>query len=266
MFPINTRSLTVDTGLFRAERHSNVVCPLHLHYSMEIVFVNHGEIVMNVNGSDRRIKAGEATLILPFEQHSFATPSASECFVIEFSPEKTLEFYDEVKGKSLVTEVFSPSIDTAKLCDRILPNIFLNELNSKAVLYPLCLDILAKCEFCESGKVPDKIFIEAIKYIQQNYESNNVTLKATAKALGVHNVYLSRVFSQNADISFTAYVNLIRCTAAAEKIRKDAEATLSEIAFSCGFGSIRSFNREFLSTFGITPKEYRNRYRKENQK
>lgn len=257
MFPLNTRSLGVNARHFRAERHRNVVCPLHLHYNMEIIFVNRGEIVMNVNGNDRRIKQGDATFILPFEQHSFATPTSSECYVIEFSPEIVAEFYDEVKGKSLITEVFTPSFDTAKFCDRILPEEFLNDINNKAVLYPLCFEILSKCEFGESGKIPDKIFIEAIKYIQQNFEVGDVTLKATAKALGVHNVYLSRIFSQNADLSFTAYVNLIRCTSAAEKIRREPEMSLSEIAFDCGFGSIRSFNREFLDTFKITPKEYR---------
>lgn len=257
MFPINTESLMVNTKFFKAERHSNVVCPLHLHYSCEIVFVNQGEIIMNVNGSDRKIKEGEATLILPFEQHSFTTPYASECFVIEFSPEIVAEFYDEVKGKSLLTDVFTLSADTAQFCNRILPEVFLNDINSKAVLYPLCFEILSKCEFCENRKMPDKIFIEAVKYILQNYESGNVTLSETATALGVHSVYLSRIFSQNADISFTTYVNLIRCTAAAEKIRKEPELNLSEVAFSCGFGSIRSFNRVFLNNFGITPNEYR---------
>ena len=67
------------------------------------------------------------------------------------------------------------------------------------------------------------------------------------------------MFTKNCEMSFTRYVNLLRCTYAAERIRGEKERTLSEIAYEVGFGSIRNFNRAFFSCFGMTPKDYRHR-------
>jgi AraC-like DNA-binding protein len=134
----------------------------------------------------------------------------------------------------------------------------------KSVLYPICNEILNRCEFGSSGKVPDKTFIEAIRYLQQNFTSEGLTLTSTATALGIHSVYLSRLFAKNSGMSFTKYVNLMRCTHAAERIRNERDLSLSQIAYESGFGSIRSFNREFINHFVVTPKEYRNNLKKQD--
>jgi hypothetical protein len=89
---------------------------------MEVVYVSDGEVVMNVNGKDRVIPEGNATLILPFEQHSFHTAKNSHCLVIEFSPEIILDFYDMIKEKLLLTEVFKIDKNIIDLCSNILPN------------------------------------------------------------------------------------------------------------------------------------------------
>ncbi len=257
MFIFSVDSLKVRSSFFKAEKHLDVQCPMHIHYSMELVFVSRGELIMNVSGKDRTLTAGKATLMFPFEQHSFYTPKGSSCLVIEFSPEIVSDFYDRVKDKQLLTEVFEIDERVVSFCDGILPDDFEDSVGCRAALYPLCGEMLRSCDFVPSGRTPDKTFIEAVRYIQQNFTSDAVTLTETAKALGIHSVYLSRLFMKNSGMSFTKYVNLIRCAYAAERIRREKEMTLSEIAYDSGFGSIRSFNREFLRCFGVTPKEYR---------
>ncbi len=257
MFIFSVDSLKVCSNFFKAEKHLDVQCPMHIHYSMELVYVNEGKLIMNVSGKDRILTAGTATLMFPFEQHSFYTPKSSDCLVVEFSPETVSDFYDEIKGKALLSEVFKIDERIISFCDEILPDDFENSVKCKAMLYPLCSEMLKECKFTRSGRAPDKTFIEAVKYIQENFTSDSTTLTETAKALGIHSVYLSRLFAKNSGMSFTKYVNLIRIAHAAERIRREKETTLSEIAYDSGFGSIRSFNREFLSHLGVTPKEYR---------
>lgn len=248
---------TLSESFFKSSEHNDVQCALHVHYSIEVVFVSGGELIMNVNGTDRVIRKGEATLILPFEPHSFFTPSHSVCLVTEFSPELTNEFYSAIKGKLLLTEVFPLDGEFISLLKKLSERKETNALSVKAALYPLCLSILESVRFKDGGKNIDHTFIEAIKYIYEHYTEDALDLGELSKAIGVHPVYLSRMFSSNAGMGFLKYLSLLRTGKAADRLLIEPEATISEIALGCGFGSIRTFNRQFCDIFGTTPKEYR---------
>ena len=132
------------------------------------------------------------------------------------------------------------------------------ELQVKAVLYPLCEEFWSKCNFEQTQNPGSKaVFTEALKYISANFRSNDISLAAVAKALGIHPVYLSRVFHQSCGVHYTKYVNMLRCFYAIRMLRDYPERTISEIALESGFGSIRSFNREFQSVYGMNPQEKR---------
>lgn len=248
---------TLSENFFKSASHTDVQCALHVHYSMEVVYVNGGELVMNVNGIDRVIGSGEATLILPFEPHSFLTPTHSTCLVTEFSPELTKEFYCAVKGKLLSTEVFGLKGEFINLLEKLSDIADPDILSVKAALYPLCMNILEAGKFNDGGKTLDSTFIEAIKYIYEHYTEEELDLIGLSKSIGVHPVYLSRMFGSNAGMGFSKYLSLLRTSKAAERLLKEPKATISEIALDCGFGSIRSFNRQFYDIFGLTPTEYR---------
>jgi len=99
--------------------------------------------------------------------------------------------------------------------------------------------------------------LEIIKYINEHYAEEELELTSVAKAIGIHHVYLSRMFSDNAGMGFLKYLSLLKVGKAAEKLLSEPEKNISEIALSCGFGSIRSFNRQFYDIFGTTPTEHR---------
>ncbi len=249
-------------NFFRVQKIARVQCPMHTHFHPELVFVSGGRLIMNVNGTDRVISAGQATFILPFEQHSFHTPEDSDCVVIEFAPSLVEEFYSDIKNKLLVNEVFELSEKDVAFCGSLSegnPNL----LTIKAALYPLCYKINQACRFSPGGRAPDETFIKAVKHLSENFRNETLSLTETAKALGIHHVYLSRIFARNAGISFTKYLALLRCSKAAKTIISEPDKNISEIAFECGFGSIRSFNRQFFETFGSTPTEYRPKSLKE---
>ncbi len=256
MYLFNVGRDTLSESFFNCAEHTDVQCAMHVHFSIEVVYVNGGELVMNVNGSDRIINAGEATLILPFEPHSFLTKSHSVCLVTEFSPELTKEFYSAVKGRLISTEVFSLDGEFIDLLKKLSGVAEPDLLSVKAALYPLCFKLLEVCRFKGGGKKLDSTFLEVVKYINEHY-TEELELTTVAKAIGVHHVYLSRMFSDNAGMGFLKYLSLLKVGKAAEKLLSEPEKNISEIALSCGFGSIRSFNRQFYDIFGTTPTEYR---------
>lgn len=278
MYIFNVKDACFGTTDFEAEKHINVECRLHLHYSLEIVYVKDGMLKMNVSGCTRVIKKGEATLIMPFEKHSFETPEYSECYVIIFSPEIMLDFISEIKNKAISPEnyVFTPDERVIEYFEKALEESFVYEeeayvakesqyatcdsFRAKSILYSLCWQIRDKCEFIPAAKPLhfDKAFIEAISYISNNI-SADLSLYSVAKVLGVHHVYLSRIFKQNCGMGFTEYVNTLRCNYSARLLRNQTlcDMTIAEIAYEAGFGSIRNFNRKFKDVYGTTPCVFR---------
>ncbi len=246
---------------FEAARHKDVVCPLHLHYRMEIVCVKSGEVIMRVGDSIRKIGAGECTFILPFETHSFDTPVSSECFVIIFSPDLVSDVHSLMLGKTAAKgkDVCKLSEEVFTICDNNLPTGIstADSINARAILYPMISEVLTKCTFVPSGKnYEGTVFLEAVCYICENFRNEDVSLSSVASVLGVHKVYLSRTFREHAEISYTKYVNYVRSSYAATLLSEARNKSISEVAFEAGFGSIRNFNREFKAFYGIPPENY----------
>ena len=266
MYLVDIENVNFEKNYFTAERHTDVSCPVHLHYAMEIVCATHGVVEMTVNGSKHAIHAGECILILPFDAHSFETPCASECFVLVFSPELTPDAYALLRDKTAREPICTPNAAVFAMCDEYLPvnTPPTDAIRIRAVLYPLLAEILSKCEFVPAKRQYEgSVFLDAIRYISRNFRTKDVSLTATAAALGVHRVYLSRTFRESCGMQYTKYVNSVRASYAARLLREQAEKSISEIAYEAGFGSIRSFNREFKELYGVCPAEFLQQVQKE---
>ena len=130
-----------------------------------------------------------------------------------------------------------------------------NTLLQKAILYPIIYSVFASNRNDFEQKSSGKIFQDALNYISENY-SSEITLNTAAKAIGCSYSYLSRVFAQSTNISFTEYLNRYRILKSITPL-KGSDVTVTEIAFECGFSTLRSYNREFKKYLKVTPKEYR---------
>ena len=88
-------------------------------------------------------------------------------------------------------------------------------------------------------------------YIEEHY-AEDITLSTLAESLSYEYHYLSRVLRKNFHIPFRTLLNQCRCDRAKEMITS-TDLPLSVIANTCGFQSIRSFNRVFSEVTGATP-------------
>ena len=57
--------------------------------------------------------------------------------------------------------------------------------------------------------------------------------------------------------TFHEYLNTLRLTRAAERLCREPEKNVLEIALDCGFPTVTYFNRLFLRQFGKSPTAYR---------
>jgi len=101
---------------------------------------------------------------------------------------------------------------------------------------------------------------KAIDYIHNNYEKP-IRIADVAKAAFVSKVHISRIFSSEIGVTVAKYVAMVRTDVAKNKLL-NTNQDIADIALSCGFPRQETFSRSFRNVVGITPREYRKRYRK----
>ena len=260
MYTISIDDITTTKNTFRFNRYENVSCPLHAHYSIEIVVITDGNLQVSDGINNYTMNKGDAILFLPFDKHAFATPTYSSCFVIEYSPQFVPEFAILISDKKVSTPICKLTEQTFNFCDGFLPlNTYsfpdLSKIQIKTLLYPLCNELSEKLTYTKCERKFDAPFIDAINYVLKNALTGDVSLSTVAKKIGVHPAYLSRVFKDISGMTFTNCVNIVKCSHALTLIKDKTNDTIAEIAYKSGFGSIRNFNREFKKIYKVTPKE-----------
>ena len=96
-------------------------------------------------------------------------------------------------------------------------------------------------------------------YINKHYREK-IYLETIAELLGISPTYLSRLFKKENGDSIQDYINQVRIDRAANMLIY-SDATLPAIAAYVHFPSQSYFGRVFLKLKGMTPKQYRDRYR-----
>ena len=96
---------------------------------------------------------------------------------------------------------------------------------------------------------------KALEYIHHNYVYD-IHITDIAEHVGVDRTYLYRLFCAEKNLSPKQYLIRYRLHIAA-RLLKETDYTVTEIAYSCGFGDAPSFSRHFHSRFRMTPTAYR---------
>ncbi len=102
---------------------------------------------------------------------------------------------------------------------------------------------------------------KALSFIDENYASE-ISRESLASSLAMHPDTLGRYFKQSTGKKISEYVNERRIRDVAERLERDPQANVIDIAFSAGFESLATFNRAFHRVMRLTPTEYRERMKK----
>lgn len=92
------------------------------------------------------------------------------------------------------------------------------------------------------------------KYIRENF-SEDLSLAHLSRVFSMTPTYLSRFFKKSTGISLNEYINIVRITEA-EKLLKNPDVTITQVAFACGFNDSNYFSSVFKKAKGITPKKF----------
>lgn len=246
----------------------------HLHRQVELVFVLEGQLLATVNGKDFCLHQEEGILIFPNRLHAFSTPAKSRILICIF--EET--FCPDYRAWFQKSEPENPSFSLSELSahsrtalgeilsltadfdlNRKIP--FQPRSYAKAYLSLLLTDFSVlfskEASSGSASRVSPDLALEQqlLLYIESHY-TENISLKLLAHTFGISTFQISRIFSSRLHTSLPRYINAKRLEHAKDLLAHSGQS-VTQIALDAGFGSTRTFFREFHHAFGISPGEYR---------
>ncbi|MFA9398298.1 MAG: response regulator [Clostridiaceae bacterium] len=100
-----------------------------------------------------------------------------------------------------------------------------------------------------------KIAKEAIKYINNNFNDNSITVSNVAKSQYINETYLRSMFKKEIGMTVSEYINKIRMEKSKELLSENIYK-LAEISYMVGFNDPGYFSKSFKKHFGISPSKF----------
>lgn len=95
----------------------------------------------------------------------------------------------------------------------------------------------------------------ALKYIDENYASESISVAHLASLCGVSEPYLRRLFCTAFSSSPAVYMRNMRIKHA-KRLLRSGEYSVTDVALLSGFSDAAYFSREFKRSVGMSPSEY----------
>ncbi len=94
-----------------------------------------------------------------------------------------------------------------------------------------------------------------LSYCEQHF-LEEISLESMAKELFLGKFYISHLFNNQLNTSFSNYINALRIEKAV-KLLTATKLSITDVCFSSGFTCTRTFNRVFVKRIGVPPRKYR---------
>ena len=244
---------------------SSVEKHFHIHY--ELVYVLEGEICVYADGKEYPLTEGDAILLSPLSLHAYQCTTPSLVFSAVF-PDSLAKAYAEKHREETPSEpTFAlPPTLRAYIHDEFFRTVPRNFGTSTGVLpkpsNESLIQLFRAASTCverfasyERRPQTELLLLRIVDYVKKSYLAD-VSLVTLAQDLGYAHEHISRVLSKTLGVNFKTFVNRYRCEFATT-LFSNKKLSMSQISDSCGFQSIRSFNRDFLAIYGRTPSDWR---------
>lgn len=102
-----------------------------------------------------------------------------------------------------------------------------------------------------------------INYIKNNVKNPGLCLSMIATHLGLTERMVQYILSSE-NLKFHQLLSSERCAFLASKIRNDVYSDVHVCIFESGFDSVNTANRQFKKIYGLTPRQYQQKIKKES--
>lgn len=229
----------------------------HYHSDYELVYINKGNATVAINENFFNLNSKDCVFIYSNDIH-FIQSSETTVITVLKAEKKYLD--NIFASKKLLSPIVSKTSDIESVLNSIRLELNSHVDNNDAMADSISTQLFIKLLRNEgttifesiSSKKPDtsELYREICEKISNEY--NTITFEDAAKYMHFSEPYFSKIFHKLFGMTFTQYLNTVRIAAAIEKIKK-GNLSITEISASCGFNTIRNFNRVFKNFTGYTP-------------
>lgn len=248
----------------------------HFHFSCEMIYVEEGFLVMNVEGVSTLLSDHQLLIISSLENHTLEKVS-SDCirYIFRFSSDF---LFESVKDPSLIiifnrssalcVPMFSIPTDKQYTIKELF-SLLLIEFRNKEYFYKNRCSVLLSAILITLYRLNPSMFnksnnplvkkIYGIQmYLNNNYQKN-ITLKDLSSLFSISKSYLEHSFVDITGLSVKQYVKKTRLTNA-KKLLCSSDYNVSTISDMIGFYDSNYFIKQFKKSENITPLQYRKQY------
>lgn len=253
-----------DYSEIRFFKTDNPAAPPHAHAAIEIVMALRGGFSAFIRDKSYEVAPGDFILVPPYSEHSFSCAEEdidAYVFIIPVSlyPELNL-FFSSVPQAHVVRAARWKNSNIYRLAEEMFTQkAQMSPLTQKYTIGLITSQIIDQMEFSAASQSEASFTERCLQYCQEHYKEP-ITLKQMAKDMHISYTYASYLFNNILQQNFCTYVNKLRIADALSMIA-DTDASISDIAFQCGFSCIRTFNQAFTKQVGISPTQLRKKIR-----
>ncbi|MCI8360601.1 MAG: AraC family transcriptional regulator [Clostridiales bacterium] len=251
-----------DNAFYCLPFSNNMVDP-HFHSNLELAYVHKGEIEVTVNEEKMLLTPGCAAVANSFDVHAYRTPdgSASEITVLLIPIDMVSQFRPLLQSRQFRSAFLTESAagrEVGHAIQRLYHyNATYHSMAAAGYLYTILglfadtVGLIRREQTEDSASLVRQVLV----YLEQHY-LDPLTIEEVAKRHGYNRYYFSRLFNARIGCGFNQHLNNLRARHAARLIRS-TNASLEDICFQSGFGSVRTFTRAFQSFYQVSPAAYK---------
>ena len=240
-----------------------------IHPFYEILYLNTGKMLYNVEGTDYMLSEGDMIFTLPYEMHSFSFPDPCryERQFFHIYPEMIKPVEDIIPDIGFKEPGKRCCIPASEVSRFGLDIIFRGlegctdpkTPETDALVFSYAIQILVKLhsvitsEDLTAVKAPENKNVRMIiEYIDKHY-TEHIELSDIAGYMYMDKSYIGRLFKRHTGISIMLYVNMKRIVLAKNMIFSGIPPT--EVFQRCGFNDYSTFYRAFKRYAGVSPEQ-----------
>lgn len=261
---------------------SNYTLYLHWHNEIEMIYVEKGTVVYNVENIPLRVSGGQCIIINSGQLHSGQSINSEACLYHavlvdlnflkgpeeDYCQKKYISplINGELKLPQIIDENTSWGRNTLREVKEVIELYGHKtpgwEMGIKASLYKMLAqlameDKLLENRISEESHLSYKIGIikKSIDYIQNNYK-NKIYISDLAGEVNMNSQYFCRFFKKNTGKTPVDFINQFRIEQAAKSIAEENKK-ISDICFESGFDNFSYFIKKFKEYKNCTPYKYK---------